>query len=675
MQANELKWGVLGPGTIAKAFAQGVAAADAGKIVALGARNADKAKAFADELGLTDVTIHGSYEALLADDAVQAVYVATPHPLHARWAIAAAEAGKHVFVEKPAGLNEPQVMAIVEAARVNGVFFMEAFKDRCHPQNAKLAELLNSGVIGEVRTMATSFGFDAGEVDLGSRLFDPKLAGGAILDVGCYCVQHARFVAGALQGRSFADPVAVRGAGHLGQTGVDEWASAVLKFDGGFVAEVATAVRANLLNQTRIDGSEGHLVLEDPWVGDWFGPVDAKIDVFRKGEEPETYARKADYSGFGYEALAAATAIAAGQTQCAFMTWEDSIGQAVALDAWRKQIGLTYPNETPEGITTTIRGTSLSKSPDASMTYGKIEGLDKPIAKLIMGCDNQPSYPHAAVMFDDYWQRGGNAFDTAFIYGGGQQERQVGAWIRSRGVRNEAVVISKGCHTPFNFPSLVDWQVNGSLERLGLDHADVYLLHRDNPDVPAGEFIDALHEQAEAGRIGVYGGSNWSLERIAEANAYAEKYGKRKMACASNNVSLARMVRPVWDGCIHASDPASIQFLADHQLANFAWSSQARGYFVSPDAVELQDEWTAKDPFDSPDNRQRRLRAFELAEKHGVTAINIAAAYVLQQPFPSFALIGPRRLMETVTSVPALSIQLTAQEHAYLDLRADTPGN
>ena len=139
------------------------------------------------------------------------------------------------------------------------------------------------------------------------------------------------------------------------------------------------------------------------------------------------------------------------------------------------------------------------------------------------------------------------------------------------------------------------------------------------------------------------------------------------MTVLSNNFSLARMLSPVWHGCVAASDPEPREYLEKTNTANFAWSSQARGYFVSREATGLM--VGADSNWDDENNRKRRDRAFELAEKYGVTAINIAAAYVLCQSFPSFALIGPRQIRETITSLPALSIELTPDELAYLDLR------
>ena len=304
------------------------------------------------------------------------------------------------------------------------------------------------------------------------------------------------------------------------------------------------------------------------------------------------------------------------------------------------------------------------------MTYARVPGLDRDISRLVMGCDNQLTFPHAAVMFDAWLETGGNAFDTAHIYAGGLQERLLGQWMKSRGVRDDVVLISKGAHTPDCNPEGLRRQLGESFDRLQTDHAEIYIMHRDNPEVPVGEFIDVLDELAAAGKFTVAGGSNWSLERFQAANAYAEKTGKRPLGLVSNNFSLAEMIHPVWPGCVASTTPEWRAFLESTGTANFAWSSQARGYFVSRDAEGLSGGMHTHSDWDSPDNRERRERAFELADKHGVTAINIAAAYVLEQPFPAFALIGPRTLDELRTTLPALGLTLTAQERAYLDLTA-----
>jgi aryl-alcohol dehydrogenase-like predicted oxidoreductase len=197
------------------------------------------------------------------------------------------------------------------------------------------------------------------------------------------------------------------------------------------------------------------------------------------------------------------------------------------------------------------------------------------------------------------------------------------------------------------------------------------LLHRDNPDVPVGEFVDVLNEHHRAGRISVFGGSNWSIGRVAAANRYAKRKGLQGFGALSNNFSLARMVEPVWGGCLAASDEASRKWLKKTQLAHFAWSSQARGFFTNragPDKTtdaELVRAWY------SDDNFERRSRAIALAEKKGVSPVALAAAYVLHQPFPNFAVIGPRTIAETVSSLECLRVELTPKEMAWLNLERD----
>ena len=149
---KSLNWGIIGTGAIAHTFAKGLAKSATGKLVAVASRSKEKADKFAGEFN--NPRAHGSYEALLADPDVQAVYISTPHPLHAEWAIKCAQAKKHVLCEKPMGLNQAQAMTIIEAATLNDVFLMEAFMYRCHPQTLKLVELIKSKAIGEDRFVA-----------------------------------------------------------------------------------------------------------------------------------------------------------------------------------------------------------------------------------------------------------------------------------------------------------------------------------------------------------------------------------------------------------------------------------------------------------------------------------------------------------------------------------------
>ena len=135
------------------------------------------------------------------------------------------------------------------------------------------------------------------------------------------------------------------------------------------------------------------------------------------------------------------------------------------------------------------------------MPFGRIEGLGKPLSRLIMGCDNQPDLAHASAIFDHFFSAGGNAFDTAWLYGQGYYEKLLGQWVANRGIRDELVIIVKGAHTPHCDPESLSRQLIESLERQQHGLADIYMMHRDNPEVPVGEFVDVLNEHVDAGRI------------------------------------------------------------------------------------------------------------------------------------------------------------------------------
>ncbi|MEZ5670528.1 MAG: aldo/keto reductase [Alphaproteobacteria bacterium] len=310
------------------------------------------------------------------------------------------------------------------------------------------------------------------------------------------------------------------------------------------------------------------------------------------------------------------------------------------------------------------------------MRQHRLDGLARPLSALVMGCDNKTDADDGAALWSAFIAAGGNVFDTAHIYGKGACERALGDWLARERLTGAVTVIVKGAHTPWCDPANLSLQLGESLDRLRLDRADIYLLHRDNPDIQVGEFVDALDAEAAAGRIGLFGASNWTVARFREANAHADRHGRRRFAALSNNLSLARMQRPVWPGSVAASDDATLRFLAETRTAHFAWSSQARGYFHRPgSAAPLAAGTRPEDCFDSPENRERRRRAERLGARRGLAAAQIATAYVLNQPFPSFALIGPRTEAELADSLPGAEVALSAEELAWLDLhRDDDPG-
>lgn len=669
MSSNEdkLRWGIIGAGGIAKVFARGVQHSKTGEMLAVGSRSQEKADAFGKELDVP--RRYGSYEALLSDKDVQAVYIATPHPMHAEWAIRAAEAGKHVLCEKPAALNYYELMAMLESAKDNNVFFMEAFMYRCHPQTEKLVGLLREKVIGDVRVIQATSSFHA-DYNPEGRLFKNQLGGGGILDVGCYCTSMCRLVAGAALGKNFADPLSVRGFGHLGQSNADEWAVATAKFEDDIVATLATGVAVNQENVVRIFGSEGTIFIPSPWMPSREGGT-TKIIVKRNDEkEPREITIRTDEWLYGIEADTVAAHLENRQAEFPAMSWNDSMGNMRMLDMWRREAGIVYDAEKPEFFTVPVHRRPLAVKTDSKMKYGMIAGLEKQVSRLIMGVDTQTTFPNAAVIFDDYFERGGNCFDTAHLYCRGKCEKMLGQWVKSRSLRDKVVIIDKGAHTPNCNPESITRELIESLDRLQMDHLDIYMMHRDNPDIHVGEFITVLNEHLKAGRLKAFGGSNWSIERIKKANAYAKRKGLIGFSSVSNNFSLARMVNPVWEGCIAASDPDSRKWFKKSQMPLLPWSSQARGFFVperaqpnlTSDTVMLPASWY------SDDNFQRQARAVELAKKKAVQPVTIALAYVLCQPFPTFPLIGPRAISEIKSSFEALTIELTPKELKWLNL-------
>ncbi|TCC02857.1 aldo/keto reductase [Kribbella soli] len=660
MTDHKLRWGIIGTGNIASRFASQVPTSKTNEVVAVGSRSLESANTFADKWDIANR--HGSYDDLLADGTVDAVYIATPHPMHVEWAIKAAEAGKHVLCEKPLAINRAWAEAMIEAAVRNDVFLMEAYMYRCLPQTKLIAQLVRDGEIGTVHQIQATFAFAAG-FRPESRIFADDLAGGGILDVGGYPVSMARLIAGAATGQPYADPAAVSAVGHVGETGADEWTVATLFFDGGVTAQVSTGVRLADQNQVRIFGSEGYLVVEDPWFGGDGKPT--HVTLHRVGEEPRDISAEPALI-YTAEAEAVQAAIQTGAKQAPEMTWADTLGNLTVQDQWRAAIGQQYASERDDAIIPTATGRPLTRREDAPMTYGKVPGVDRQVSRLVMGVDNQQTLSHAAVVFDDFVERGGTTFDTAYIYGGGRGEKLLGQWMKSRGNRDDVVVIGKGAHTPYCDPESITRQLDESLERLQTDHVDLYFMHRDNEDIPVSEFVDVLDEHFKAGRIKAFGGSNWSTARFDEANAYAEANSKQPFTLLSNHLSLARAYDVPWAGCRHVADDESQKWLRERQVSLFPWSSQARGFFTGRAKPEDTSDQELVRCFYSDENFRRLDRARELAKAKGVEPTAIALAWLLHQPYPVFPLIGPRHVSETRTSTPGLSVSLTDDEVAYL---------
>jgi len=660
-----IRWGIIGPGTIARTFADGIAHSRTGRLEAIATRNPEKP-------GLTDAfvgarIIHG-YDALLSDPDIDAVYIATPHTGHAEWAIKAIRAGKNVLVEKPIALSAYDADAIFHEAKKAGVFAGEAYMYRLHPQTAKLVELIRSRAIGDIRIIRSSFGFNMGSFRADHRLFANEMAGGGILDVGGYPVSMVRLIAGAVDGKPFAEPEKVVGAAHLGQSGVDEWASAVLKFSNGIVAEVSCSIMAGQDNVLRIIGSEGRIEIRDFWFAAGHKGGTGRIDIVR-GDKVETIEVPEDRWLYSFEVDAAGEAIRQGKQEFAApgMGWADSLGNLRVMDQWRASVGLEYSVEKATSRVANIAGGKVVAG--HAVPKRQIPGVAKPASVVALGFEFFPNFASASLTLDAFYEAGGNLFDTAYVYGAGKTEAIFGDWHTSRKVpREEIVLIGKGAHSPLCYPDMIAKQLDQSLDRLKTDYVDVYFMHRDNPDVPVGEFVDAMDAEVQRGRIrGIFGGSNWTRDRMDEAAAYAQENGKQAPGALSNNFSLAEMLDPIWAGCVAASDDEWKAWLQSRQIPNFAWSSQGRGFFTDRAGRDKRDDEEIVRVWYSDRNFDRRDRAIELARKLGRHPIHVALAYVIAQPFPVIPLIGPRTIAELEDSLSALDIALTAEQVKWLE--------
>lgn len=663
---NPVRWGIIGPGGIAKAFAGGVAHSKTGKLVAIATRDPSKP-------GLADAfpgaRIVAGYEALLSDPEVEAIYISTPHPGHASWAIRAAEAGKHVLVEKPIALTAFEADAVFHAHSKAGTFCGEAFMYRLHPLTRRLYELVASGAIGEVRMIKSSFGFAMPKFDPAHRLYANDLAGGGILDVGGYPVSMVRLIAGAAAGKPFLEPVKVQGMAHLGESGVDEWASALLQFPNGILAEVSCSVSVAQDNVLRILGTTGRIELADFWFATGHQGGSKAIQIHRPDKSVETIEVAEAGWLYSFEVDAAGEAIRAGRSGFDFpgMSRTDSIGNLAVLDKWRADSGLVYDIERAARRPLTISGRPLAHR-GIPIPKRRVPGVASEISEVALGFEFFPNFSGASILLDAFYERGGNLFDTAYVYGAGKTEAIFGDWLTSRGVRDDIVLIGKGAHSPLCYPDMIAKQLDQSLDRLKTDHVDIYFMHRDNPDVPVGEFVDAMDAEVKAGRIrGPFGGSNWTRERMDEAIAYAEANGKQKPGALSNNFSLAEMIDPIWAGCVAASTDEWKAWLKERQIPDFAWSSQGRGFFTDRAGRGKMDDEEIVRCWYSEANFERRDRAVQLAKELGRSPIHIALAFVLAQPFPVVPLIGPRSLAELEDSLSALDIRLTPEQASWLD--------
>lgn len=319
------------------------------------------------------------------------------------------------------------------------------------------------------------------------------------------------------------------------------------------------------------------------------------------------------------------------------------------------------------------------------MKYHSIDGVKIPVSRLVQGAvyfsDQRPD--EALSIFDAVFKHGCNAFDTVHGYFSGESEKALGLWMRERDNRDEVVIIDKGAH-PYNgrnrvTPEDITNDIHESLERLGVDFIDISILHRDDEAVPVEPIIDCLNEHHQAGRIGIFGGSNWSHHRLQEANDYATSNCLLPFTVSSPQFSLAEMVKPAWDGCVSIGHDESAQaWYQANQMPLMTWSSLVGGFMTGKFTRDNLDNF--EDYFDQvtvnayayETNFQRLDRAQQLANQKNISVPQLALAYVLHQPLNIFAIIGAMTEAQFVDNATALDVDLTQQEMDWLNLKINT---
>ena len=661
-----VKWGILGTGMIARAFTSSIKDSQNSELKYVASRSKESANKFSEKYNCEAIE---GYDNLINLEDFEALYIATPHPQHFEFALRALQKGKAVLCEKPMTMNSTEAMILIEAARKNNSLFMEAFMYRVHPQTEKIREIIHDYFLDEPLEIEASFGFKA-DVPKEHRLVNRELGGGSILDIGCYPMSMSRMVVGIQEGKSFTNPTNLKSKGTLSENNVDLYAEAKLEFSNGSTAQISSSINQILPNKVIIKNQRTTLEVVEPWrCGE---DVGRKSSIFLSHEGKKEEIQFNEPIGiFTFEIDHFSEVLLSGSIESNLVSHSDSHGNMIWLDAWRKSIGVYYSEDKP--IKREKQMSSFFED-RKSMPTSRIKGIDKELSRVVFGCDNQSDINHAFAMFDYFFNKGGNVYDTAYIYNNGKSDRYLGEWIKARNNRDEVVILGKGAHTPDCLPEKIRPQLEETLDRLSTNKLDIYCLHRDNPEIPVAEFMDSLNELRDEGLIDVLGASNWSLDRFKEANEYSNSKNISGFGVLSNNFSLARMLEPVWPGCFSCSEEDYRQYLIDNQIAIFPWSSQARGFFLktqefegamhvaNPNLEEQNRVWSDEH------NLERRRRCFELAEKNGFEPIEVALGFVLNQSFPTFPLIGPRNFFETESSLRAFDINLSDEEIAWLDL-------
>jgi aryl-alcohol dehydrogenase-like predicted oxidoreductase/predicted dehydrogenase len=646
---SKVRWGVIGTGSIANAFGHSIKHCNHSELIAVHGRNKKTLQAFSKKFGAIGIN---DIDELVTLNAIDAIYIATPHSSHFEYTFQAIKNNKHVLCEKPIAMNHIESMVLFGLAKDCGVFLMEAYMYRTHPQTFNILKNIESlSDTNEKVEINSSFGFHA-ETPKDHRLRNPMLGGGAIMDVGCYPLSMSKLLAGRILNTPYADPISIEASGSLDKTGVDSNSKAHIFFSEKIEANISCAINEEYENNLEIISGDFKLRVSQPWHCGQFQDGHSSIQVYSKNNLVDEIFYKDEVGLFTREIDHASECILNNKLESELISHADSQSIMLWLDKWRKEIGIKCPHELKE---------------NSQLKRIKIDSFDKDFSKLALGCDNQTSDIHAFAMFDYFYGAGGRVFDTAYIYNNGMGDKYLGNWINSRGVQEEVIVLGKGAHTPDCKPECIKPQIIESLERLNLDKIDIYCLHRDNNDIPVSEFIDALDEIKSEGLIHKIGASNWTLERFKQARDFAFNKNKEPFTVLSNNFSLAKMIDPVWPGCV-AIDNNFLDYIDENNIILFPWSSTARGFFIEKKEIATTNHFSnpsideEKRVWHSEANLKKREDCFNIAAKRNVAPIEIALAYVIQSSKTIFPLIGPRTINELNSSILATSINLSDSE-------------
>jgi predicted dehydrogenase len=325
MTAQNVRWGIVGPGGIAAQFAKDLPLVAGAELAAVGSRSAETAAAFAERYGFARA--HGSYADLAADPEVDVVYIATPHAQHFDAALRCIEAGKAVLVEKPITLDLAAAARLVQAARTNNVFLMEAMWMRFNPAVRKIHELVEEGAIGWVSAIHADFGLQ-GPFEPEHRLRNPRLGGGALLDLGVYPINLAHLIMGA--------PAAVHAWAHLTPEGVDENTGVLLGWQPGAVGALTCSINGESRNAASITGTDGRIDLPPGFF------VPRSFVLNRPGRDPETFEFPFEGNGYQFEAAEVQRCIQAGELESPLMSHATTLEIMGLLDTIRADIGVVY---------------------------------------------------------------------------------------------------------------------------------------------------------------------------------------------------------------------------------------------------------------------------------------------------------------------------------------------